>query len=126
LNRQDHQERQEMKSIAAGFSGKRLESTYPKSAETQSFCRQIILSSDRPLIFDDRMIQRQNDGPRLEPEGANNLTPSSETCRLRKNTSILRNGKRVGRNEVGTLIFTNPLQRKLASISVPHVLLFPP
>jgi hypothetical protein len=85
-NRQDHQERQEVKSIAASFSGKGLESTYPKSAETQSFCRQIILSSGRPLIFNDRMIQRQNDGPRVGPEGANNLTPSSETCRLRKNT----------------------------------------
>jgi hypothetical protein len=79
-----------MKSAAVRVLGKRLESIDSTSAETQSFCRKIILSSARPLIFNDRMIKRQNDGTRYGPEGANNLTPSRETCRLRKNTRIFK------------------------------------
>jgi hypothetical protein len=51
-NRRERQERQEIterKSIAVRFLGKRLESIYSMSAETQSFCRKIILSFGRCL-----------------------------------------------------------------------------
>jgi hypothetical protein len=67
-----------MKSIAVRFLGKRLESIYSTSAEVQSFCRKINLSLGRPLIINDRMIKRQNDGTRYGPEGANNVSPSQK------------------------------------------------